>query len=71
MAGPTIIVRSARNGSLQQPSSKRSPTLAQGPCQWQRPALSQLMSASSHGYGNEDVVAVMKLTGPINAKDLQ
>jgi len=29
------------------------------------------MSASLHGYGNEDVVAVMKLTGPINAKDLQ
>jgi len=32
-------------------------------------ALSQLMSASAHGFGNEDVVAVMKLTGPINAQD--
>lgn len=32
-------------------------------------ALSQLMSASAHGFGNEDVAAVMKLTGPINAQD--
>lgn len=37
---------------------------------WQIPvpvgaaALSQLMAASARGFGNEDVVAVMKLTGP-------
>lgn len=27
--------------------------------------LSQLMSASAHGFGNEDVIAIMKATGPV------
>lgn len=34
-------------------------------------ALSQLMSASAHGFGNEDVIAVMKAAGPIKEEGAQ